>query len=248
MQHRHRAMVKGRALLLAGMAALAPLSAPLVARVPDLAELQFTPPSGPMTLTRTVWRGLHDGKAIRVQRNYAITITPDGDGYRVDGTLIDAAVDAPPQLAMLAELERQRIEPGLFPFRLDRQGRIHTPAVAPPPVATHPELSRAGAALVAKAPLATETRQQTRAMLDQVIGAARSGVAWPVDLFNPASNLRQDRKVVALPDGGQGEVAVVIAVDRAGPGTLPRSVERTVTTLLDGTESVTREQWTMGSR
>ncbi len=241
-------MVKKRALMLLGMTALAPLSAPLVATAPDSAERQFSPPSGPMTLTRTVWRGLHDGKAIKVQRSYAITITPDGDGYRVDGTLIDAAVDAPPQLAILAELERQRSEPGLFPFRLDRQGRIQTPVAAPTATPSHPELSRAGAALVANAPLAAETRQQTRAMLDQVIGAARGGVAWPVDLFNPASSLRQDHKVVHLPGGGKGEVAVSIAVDRASPGTLPRSVERTVTTSLDGTESVTREQWTMGTR
>lgn len=237
-------MLMPRVLLLAGVAAMLPLSAGSRAEAPQAAG-RFTPPSGPMKLTRTVWRGLFDGKAIKVERSYAITITPDGDGYRVDGTPIETLVDAPPQVAMVAELERKRSEIGLFPFHLDREGRIITQPTALPGDAS---LSRAGSKLVAGANIPAGQRQETQAMLDQVIGATRSGAAWPTDLFNPASASRQDQREIALPGGTKGAVKVSIVADLGSPGQLPRSFERTVTTMLGDTESVTREEWTMGTR
>lgn len=240
-------MLKPRDLLLAGIAALAPLSGSSLAE-PAGHTGSFIPPGGPMTLTRTVSRDLHDGKTIRVSRSYAITITADGDGYLVDGTLIDTAVDAPAEVAMIAEIERKRTETGVFPFHLDAEGLITTRAADASAAAANGDFARAGAALVARSDLPGPARQETQAMLDQVIGAARGGVAWPRDLFNPASERHQDQRNIQLQGGTTGKVKVSIAVDRANPGQLPRSVERTVTTTLGDTESVTREQWTMGPR
>lgn len=239
-------MLTMRALLLAGIAAAAPLSAGQLADPHELRESQFIPPAGPMVLTRTVWRELGDGAAIKVARTYRITITSDGDGYLVDGQPIATTVDAPKQVAALAEIERQRVETGLFPFRLDRNGQILAASRSKQPRPDHSDLARSGAQLVSRSSLPGAVQVQARTMLDQVIGAARGGVAWPADLFNPAGGDRQQRQTVPLPDGGNGEVEISIAVDRAAPGQLPRAVERTVTTLLEGTQSVTREQWTMG--
>ena len=98
-------MLTMRALLLAGIAAAAPLSAGQLADPHELRESQFIPPAGPMVLTRTVWRELGDGAAIKVARTYRITITSDGDGYLVDGQPIATTVDAPKQVAALAEIE-----------------------------------------------------------------------------------------------------------------------------------------------
>lgn len=239
-------MLKPGHVLLLGAASLLPPAGPVRAAADDNAAQAFAPPLGPMVLTRTVWRGLHDGKAIEVTRSYAVTIRADGDGYLVDGRLIDTAVDAPAAVAVLAELERKRVETDVFPFRLDRAGRI-VPGPTPAP-ADHRPTARAAAGLVGAAPLPAQVRQQTRAVLDEVIGAARTGTAWPADLFNPVAARGEQTREVQLPGGAIGRIAVSISVDRHGAGHVPRSFERTVTTSLGGTDSTTRETWTMGPR
>lgn len=210
-------------------------------------EPAFTPPSGPIVLTRTVWRELHDGQAIRVSRSYAVTIRPDGAGYVVDGALIDSAVEAPAAVAALAELERKRVETGVFPIRLDRSGRILARSVPPSSAPGHAETRATGETLLAAA-LPPQVRQQASGVLGQVIGAARPGTAWPTDLFNPAAAEHQQIREVRLPGGARGQVAVATSVERRQPGQVPHSFERTVTTSLGGTDSITLEQWTMGPR
>ncbi len=239
-------MLKPGHVLLLGAVSLMPLAGTATAAADDHAPQAFAPPTDPIVLTRTVWRGLHDGKAIKVSRSYAVTLRADGDGYLVDGQLIDTVVDAPAALAALAELERKRVETGIFPFRLDRLGRIvPSPPAAP---ADHRTAASAAVGLIASAPMPDQVRQQARAVLDEVIAAARTGTAWPADLFNPVTTAGEQTREVQLPDGAKGRVAVAISVDRNSPGQLPRAFERTVTTSLGGTDSVTREQWTMGPR
>lgn len=241
-------MLKRAHVLLAGAASLlAPLQ-PVQAGDTPPDEPAFTPPSGPIVLTRTVWRELHDGQAIRVSRSYAVTIRPTGTGYVVDGEPIDTAVEAPAAVAMLAELERKRIETGLFPIQLDRSGRILSRSAPQPAAPAHGETRATGETLLAAAALAPQVRQQASGVLGQVIGAARTGTAWPTDLFNPAAAERQQIREVQLPGGAKGQVAVAISVERREPGQVPRSFERTVTTSLGGTDSITLEQWTMGPR
>ena len=46
----------------------------------------------------------------------------------------------------------------------------------------------------------------------------------------------------------KGRIAVSISVERRSAGHVPHSFERTVTTSLGGTDSTTRETWTMGPR
>ena len=240
--------MKLRALLLAGVAALLPVSGQAKGGAPVGANAHFIPPTEPMVLTRTVWRNLFDGNQIKVVRSYAVQIEPSGDGFTVAGRLIDARVDAPAPLAMLADYERTRPDEGVFPLQLDQNGQILEPAPAPVPNAMASELINRGAAMIEGAGASSAAKQRTSTLLSQLIATARGGINWPSDLFNPASNAREQRREVALPDGGKGEVVVSVTFDRAEPGAVPRTVERTVKTLLQGTESVSREQWTIAPR
>lgn len=238
-----------RALLLAGLGALLPLGTPVRAEQPAPRAARFVPPDGPVTLTRTVWRTLNDGKQIRVARSYTIEFVPTANGFVVDGKLVGTEVEAPTLVAPLAELERKRPETGLFPIHLDRNGMI-----LPEPADFNPEPGRAaiaaGNAVLGKEGAPAPLREQARQMMNQIAAASASAARragnWPGDLFNPAEVHGLVRHDLALADGTKGQVAIAIDVDCPSPGRIPRSFERRVTTTLEGTRRLSREVWTMG--
>lgn len=228
------------AILLAGAAAILPATMLSAATAPTPAA-QFAPPDTHLRLTRTLRTPLADGKEIVSRRTYDVVIVPDGDGFRVDGTLVDVAVEAPPQLAPIAEIERRRPDTGLFPLRLDSRGLL-VPARRPFDRAALREA--AGAAnevlnreLPGGAPAGVVTGFV--AALENGAGETR----WPEDLFRPAEGRRVERRKVALPDGGSGEVEVEI-VASTGEQDLSR-MQRTVTTALGPSKRVTREEWVL---
>ena len=106
---------------------LAAMDGPEAVAPPDA----FAPPSTPLILTRTLYRDLPGGGKIVVTRQYAVHFSADGDGYRLDGQLLDTAVQVPERLSALAEVERRRPDSGLFPAYLDRQGLIRSDASPP---------------------------------------------------------------------------------------------------------------------
>lgn len=237
--------VSGRAILLAGAAALLPvLGSSSLADAAAQVQARFAPPSTPLVLTRTLYRDLSDGKQVVVTRRYAIRISPDGDGFRVDGTLIDATVDAPPFLARLAELERQRPDTGVFPALLDGAGMIRSGNAAPLDPQTRRRAMASARAVIADAPAPVEARRETGSLLNQVANGG-SGAGWPVFLFNPGPTERVERRQLAMPDGGQGEVEVRVRVEGLQPGGLPQRLERVVITRLAGSERTSREVWTI---
>lgn len=235
-----------RAALLAGAAALLPATvANAIVETPsDLPSAQFAPPSSPLMLTRTLYRTLVDGKVIVVTRRYSIRFTVEGEGYRLDGEQIGANVDAPAALAGLAEIERKRIDKGLFPARLDAAGMIRDGGLA----AIDPEVRRqvvvqSGPAIAATK-LSAPVKRESNGLVSQ-FASMPNGSAWPANLFNPGSRERVDTKRVALPGGAEGEVEVRIRAEGIGPGGLPSMVERKVITRLAGTEKISREVWTI---
>jgi hypothetical protein len=239
-------MVSGKVLLLVGAAALLPtLAGQVSAQSPALATQPFSPPDAPQVLTRTVWRTLADGKQIVVRRRYAVRFTRQGDGFLLDGQLLDAAVEAPPMLAPLAELERRRSDNGLFPMLLDAAGRIRSganPEAANP--AAHDNARAQSQGMLAATPLASAQRQESTAFLNQ-LAAQGMPAGWPVDLFNPASAERSEHRRIALPSGLEGEVTVSIKVVGIHSHGMPNAVERTVTTVMAGNARTSREQWTL---
>lgn len=237
--------MRSRTALLAGAAALLPaLGASALADVVPQIQARFAPPSTPLVLTRTLYRDLSDGKQVVVTRRYTIRFSVDGDGYRVDGALIDATVDAPPFLSRLAELERQRPDTGLFPALLDGSGMIRSGGSGKLDPQTRQQGLDRAQSIISSAPAPAEAKRETSALLNQVAGSS-GNPSWPVFLFNPGSAERVERRTMALPDGGQGEVEVRIKTDGLLPGGLPQRLERVIVTRLAGTERTSREVWTM---
>lgn len=238
-----------RTLLLAGIATLLPVE--LAAQQPQtLAQgtKNFAPPQNPLVLSRTVWRSLPDGKHIMVRRSYEVRIAVEGDGYVVDGALIDTVVEAPPPVAMLADLERKRPEAGPFPLRLDRHGQITGTNAESAEKSARAEAARTSAIIINQVGRNALPRAESLAALNRVLAAANGGAAWPVDLFNPTRNRHHEVRRVALPSGNQGEVDVSINVERTTAGDLPQQFERTVITRLDGSERISREVWAFNNR
>jgi hypothetical protein len=229
-----------RTLGTASLLALLPLAAARAA--PVAAEGEFTAPTGPLVLTRTLRRQLPGGAEIVSTRSYEIRVVPEGEGYRVDGTLLNAEVSAPPALAALAELERQRPDSGLFPFRLDAAGMIASEA-GPTNRTAGAAAAAAAKAAVAGSALPEAERRQAQAMIDQL--AARhgpSGARWPSDLFRPALGQRSTIDRFEFGEGQVGSVTTTVEAHRDGAG---NSIERTVVTESGESKRVTHETYTV---
>lgn len=235
-----------RSILLAGVAALLPVvpGAAVPERPGDEAPARWSPPTGPLLLTRTVYRSLADGKQIIATRRYAIRFSPEGDGYRLDGEMVASEISAPPVLSKLADMERQRPDRGLFPARLDRQGMIRPGDPVPRDPALRERGMTEATAILNKAPLTPEGRRERMAVLGQA-GNAPGNTVWPAFLFNPGPAERVETRKVPLPGGSEGQIEVRIRVGGLLPGGLPSMLERIVTTRLSGTERVSREVWTL---
>ena len=233
----------GKAIFLAGVAAILPSTAafPESATTQGAQISQFDPPDTPLILTRTVWRSLVDGKEIISRKRYAVRIVPQAGGFQVTGALFESAVEAPPALAALAEMERRRSDPALLPIQLDSDGRILPEPGGFDPAARLPG-ARIARQLVRSSDIAGADKDQADSLIDQI--ARAGGIAqWPADLFNPSRQIQRERRRMALPGGSDGEIDVSIAVRGQREGGLPATVERTVVTELEGTRKVTREQW-----
>ncbi|MEO6716434.1 MAG: hypothetical protein ABIM50_04195 [Novosphingobium sp.] len=203
--------------------------------------LTYSPPHAPLLLVRTLYRPLPDGKAIITRRSYSVRIVPDGTGYRVDGELVLATVDAPPSLAALAEIERRRPDLGMFPILLDGQGQIRGGGN----VLSDGSLGRAAviaAEAIGGSGLPAIDMLQAQAFVKHL--SSRSPRSqWPADVFNPAPGKRDEARTIALPGGSEGSVTIEIATQGANRTGQLALLERVVTTDLAGDTRVTREQW-----
>lgn len=233
-----------RTFLLAGIAAMAP--ATMVQAVPAArsAVAAFTPPEGPVLISRTVVRSLFDGKEVRATRRYLVWFRPDPAGWRVEGELREVIVDVPSSLEQFAGLERNRIEPGFFPILLDPAGRLKPRSDSPAGDGSSAKAYALAEMMIAGALISPNARNQANTMLGQVVMAGNCGTAWPEDLFNPARAEMTERREIALPDGSRGSINIAIRAEGLVPGSLPARVERTVLTDLSGTKRTSREIWT----
>lgn len=237
-----------RAGLLISVAAgaLAPvLAAPLFAsEAAPTPTARFAPTNAPLVLTRSVIRILRDGKQIVVRRSYAVRFTREGAGYLVEGYPLSVEVDAPPVLAPLAAIERQRVDPGPFPIRLDGKGRIIDLTASGAPAGGQEALVAQAQAMLGAARLDPREQTEASAFIAR-IAANGASAPWPVDLFNPVAPESSGRSTIDLPGGQQGTVEVRIGVSGYLPCGLPSAVERKVTTTIAGTSRLSREQWSL---
>ncbi len=219
--------------------ALAAVAAPAPAAPPHPAP--FAPPLSPLLLTRTLHRALPDGKAVVTRRSYEVRIARNGDGFVVEGKLVDCQVEAPPSLAAMAEIERRRPDDGLFPIMLDHRGMILGGAG----LQSDGSRDRAAALTsrrIGNSSLPVADIVQAQAFVEQL----RSGTAqshWPVDIFHPRPGTRSESREAPLPGGEDGRLTIEIA-GRPGFGHGELSaLERVVTTDIGGDRRVVREDF-----
>lgn len=241
----------GRAALLAGATVLlspvvAATQPPVSTAMPRDAAAPFAPPEGPLLLTRTVRRPLPGGQEIRARRSYEVRFVREAGGFRLDGTLVDVSLEAPPLLESLAALERRRPDEGMFPMRLDAAGRLLPAAERPQSDAVRGAVARTSAA-VDRTRLADFDRQQAEAFLGQLNERAGHN-PWPEDLFRPAAAQRRAARTLPLVNGARGRVVVETTARTAGDGALVAFYARTITSDLGGDSRTTYEEWTLAPR
>ena len=235
--------------LLAGAAAIMPVVAsawptmPVEAAQPRL----FSPPATAMVLTRVLKRPLPGGAEVRTRRSYEIRFVSEESGYRIDGELVETVVDAPPALQALAALERNRPDEGMFPMRLDANGRLIPNSETPPAGQEVREAGKLALETIASIGISASEAKAATDFVKQV--KKQTGrTPWPEDLFNPAPGQRQQVQTIPLPNGAQGHVSVEIEAQTDGPSGLLASFARTVTTELGGDARVTQEIWTLSGK
>lgn len=204
-------------------------------------------PGGEHRLERVLTRGLSDGKAIVVTRQWRCRFAALADGMRVSGEQQAVDVAAPGSLAAFAQMERARDASAMFPMALDPSGLIDPPraaAAAAGPRPT-PQLDRAiDTARLLFAALPDPAGSEARAFLADLARMSAEAVSViPRDLFFPAAAATSQRRELALPGGGVGEIIVLAsAVNDPASGLLVRS-ERRIVTRLAGSERVAAESW-----
>ena len=234
-------------ILLASVATMLPISGPVAAPLAaaNAPGGRFVPPPMPLVLSRTVIRELIDGKQIVATRRYSVRFIPEGVGFRLDGELIGVSVDAPPFLARLAELERNRPDRGLFPIRLDAQGIIAGDGgMQRVDDATRAKVGNQANALIAGTSAPESVKREEAGHVAGMLASHQPSV-WPSDLFVARPGERHAHRVIALPGGSEGEIDVVLKVEGSQACGLPQQVERVVTTVTGGSRQVSREVWTI---
>ena len=233
------------ALLLGAMSS----AVPAPAQAPTIARPVFAPPEGePMLLTRTLRRELIDGKAIVATRRYRVNFIRSTNGWTIDGALMTSEIEAPPTLAALAALERQRPDDALFPIQLDTAGVIQPRdgAASPDGPAWREALDKAIALATARvAPVSDGTALGLLIQQMQAVAGAATLSHWPTTLFLPEPVSNREERRFALPEGAEGSiVAELECLPADGLDTMGRA-ERRVMTEIAGTRRVTREEWSL---
>lgn len=213
----------------------------------------FAPPEGvPMVLSRTVRRELSDGKAIVATRRYRVTFHRTADGWTIEGALVGSEIEAPQRLAMLADIERQRPDPGLFPIRLDAAGLIVPrgpaagpaagPADAMPPAA----IDEAIRLITAHFPSAADAKTRETA-IEQVRMLASQGTMslWPRTLFLPQAGTVREERSLAVGDGIDGAIVTEFEQSPAERHAMMARAERRIETRIGDTRRIARETWTL---
>lgn len=234
-----------RSALLIGSALAMPFACVVVPASAAQHATVWTAPGEDVVLTREVRHALSDGKEVVGRRSYRLSFVREGEGWRVDGNLLEAEVEAPAELAPLAALERARKDDGLFPITLDARGMILAQG--------NPSDSASGdgaKALVTGAlgGLSPADRSLAGDMVERISATARTkGANWPVDLFNPAPGVQSQARTMTLPDGRVGHITMTREA-RGGEGATLHKLERDVVTELAGTRRMNREIFTLAAR
>ncbi len=233
-----------RIAVLAGIAAILPVavwSQSTGAAVVPATE-RFSAPPTALTLVRTLHRALSGGREVLTVRTYDLRISTVEDGFRVDGQQIDCSVEAPPMLQALADVERKRIDNGMFPIMLNANGVITSFGIGVDAGAKQQAADMVDG-MIGKSRLEVGDKTEASGFTSQIRGGDDTISKWPLDLFNLRTGRHSETRRMALPDGSEGQVTIAMESHQSGINQQQDTVERIVTTDLGGSQRITREEW-----
>ncbi|MDJ0978506.1 MAG: hypothetical protein QNI87_08205 [Erythrobacter sp.] len=202
-------------------------------------------PSGTCTLTRRLSRGLRDGQAVVVTRSWRVTFAQQSRGVAVMGQQASVSVEAPPKLARLSQIERERSTHKMWPILLSPDGTI----VAAGQLTTRASVNNAikvAEAIFEEEGLSGDSAAQQARYLAQLQRAGSSLLdQLPGDLFCPSTTPFHDVRRVALPDGGYGEFEVNWRARAQEGSTLLDIARREVVTRIGESERRSSEDWSL---
>lgn len=204
-------------------------------------------PETPLRLQRRLERALGEGVTLSVERSWEVRFARQGRGIVLSGIQIAAAVNAPPNLSDLAEIEQRRDASAMFPLMLSETGLILSPAGEPPVDDALTAALRAAEAMIDRQPAPADARERSRTYLG-MIHQAGSGQfdSWPSDLFFPLGAPVERSETLALPDGLTGSFALFYTARAQADAPWLDQAERRVVTRIGALERVSSEQWSLG--
>ncbi|KLI64721.1 hypothetical protein AAV99_04090 [Aurantiacibacter marinus] len=234
--------------------ALAAAMAPALATRQSLAQTVpgtnpgglIDPPSQPMIYQRTVSRELVDGNSFSVSRFFAVEFHRSANGFMLHGRQNDVAVNAPQELASFASLESARDESHIFPLALDAFGRILSREHQRPSEPVVQAAVNQTLTALRDSGMAEEDRSTLQAFAAAVHSAGHRITAHlPIDLFAPASQVRDDEQSIALPHGGHGRVTTRFRGEINRNTGLMSAASREITTEVGDDRRITSESWNL---
>ncbi len=208
---------------------------------------RLTPPPGPMLFRHRVLREMVGGARIVTERGFEVRFIPLEQGYRVEGAQVSSTIEAPPDLAQLAEIERKRVDTHMFPVNLDSDGFV----LAGPEPDAHPIPEIDEAVDVALAMLrkggsseADITAAQGFLFWLQRVASA-VGEDMPRRLFVPPAEPEQATRAIELPGGGGGSIETRFWGSVSPETGLMQTAEREIVTRTEETSRRSGEYWSL---
>lgn len=206
---------------------------------------RFVPPSHTMRYRRRLERSLSDGEAVIVTRDFAIRFLPNARGYLVTGEQLGVSVSAPEQLAQFARIEEERIETGLFPLRLDANGKITGKHGESNGQWLDDAVDEARAHLAAH-PLPEADRQELNRFISAIHNRATLVISQlPGDLFAPEQNEWAMTRELPLSEGLSGTVSTSFSAQLDASNCIMQQAERLVVTEIAGQQRRASESWSL---
>lgn len=230
------------ALQTIAFAALAPMGAFGLAGEAAFAAAPLTVPAGPMMLRRTIERALGETAMLSVRRAWECRFVRTSGGIRIDGRQVEVAVDAPPSLAAMARIEREREVTGLFPANLDQAGRLVEAGLSARPEDLRDAID-AALAMVSGSAIAADAKVDARQFLARLGKTAAELVSRvQADLFYPVEGDHNLVRDLPLSEGASGTIEVEWSA-RARPTGVLEFAEKRIVTRVEGSARLARERW-----
>ncbi|MEO0589911.1 MAG: hypothetical protein AAFZ11_05045 [Pseudomonadota bacterium] len=208
-----------------------------------LAATSVTSPTAPMLLTRKLSRGLRDGKAVLVTRQWRVQFSQENRGVSVTGEQTTVSVDAPPALAELAQIEKERSTAGMFPILLSSEGVIMAAGGNTSQASIDAALKVAEEVMMARG-VAQASAAEQRQVMAQLQAAGSSFLdQMPGDLFYPSIEPLRELRQVPLGEGVVGEFEVSWEASAQAETGLLESARREVITRIGESERRSSEDW-----